>query len=103
VSELDPNNPPSAQQPAPLVDLNKTPAGHSFKLTVDRDETRGERSVRLGKEVALFVMAIVFVSLVIWLCVRTLLAAESSADDRKWAMSILTAATGGMIGYLVRR
>ncbi|MGH8032058.1 MAG: hypothetical protein ACREO8_06750 [Luteimonas sp.] len=83
------------------LDLEKLPANATLKI--EREETEGERRVRLSKDVVLFLVAIVFVAIMTWLCVRTLLDPAGSSDDRKWAMSLLTGATGGLIGYLVRK
>ena len=85
------------------IDLNTPPPNHQFKVSVEREETAGERKVRLFKDLALFMVALVFVSLVVWLCYATLTAGSASADEKKWAMSVLSAATGGIIGCLVRR
>ena len=70
---------------------------------MEREETRGERFVRLFKDVALFVVALSFVILIVWLCYSTLVASTASAEEKKWAMSVLSAATGGIIGYLLRK
>jgi hypothetical protein len=85
------------------IDLNKPPPNHKFNVSVEREETDGERKVRLFKDVALFVVALLFVSLVVWLCYSTLTSTSASADEKKWAMSVLSAAAGGIIGYLVRK
>ena len=85
------------------IDLNTPPPGHKFNVSVEREESEGDRKVRLFKDVALFVVALLFVSLVAWLCFSTLTSATASADEKKWAMSVLSAATGGIIGYLVRK
>ncbi len=85
------------------LDLNQPPPNHHFSVSVEREETDIERNVRLFKEVALFIVAIGFVVLMVWLCYSTLVSANTSADEKKWAMSVLSAATGGIIGYLVRK
>jgi uncharacterized membrane protein YobD (UPF0266 family) len=48
-------------------------------------------------------MALVFVGMVAVLCYNTVTSAVATADEKKWAMSVLSAATGGIIGYLIRR
>jgi hypothetical protein len=53
------------------IDLNAPPPNHKFRVSVEREETEGERKVRLFKDVALFVVALLFVSLVVWLCFST--------------------------------
>jgi len=85
------------------IDLNSPPPNHKFSVTIDREETGADRRVRLFKDVALFLVAVSFVVLIAWLCYSTLLSTTATADEKKWAMSVLSAATGGIIGYLVRK
>lgn len=85
------------------IDLNSPPPNHKYSVSVEREETAGERRVRLFKDVALFSVAIGFVVLIVGLCVSTLSSAAATAEEKKWAMSVLSAATGGIIGYLVRK
>ena len=85
------------------IDLNAPPPNHKFSVSVEREETAGERHVRLFKDVALFLVGIGFVILIAWLCYSTLTSPVSSAEEKKWAMSLLSAAAGGIVGYLVRR
>lgn len=85
------------------IDLNSPPPNQTFNVSVEPEETAGERGVRLFKDVALFVVAIGFVTLVVWLCYATLLSSAATAEEKKWAMSVLSAATGGIVGYLVRK
>lgn len=85
------------------IDLNSPPPNHKFSVSVEREETTGERRVRLFKDVALFLVAIAFVVLITWLCYSTLFAPNATVEEKKWAMSVLSAAAGGIIGYLVRK
>ena len=85
------------------IDLNNPPPNHKFSVTVEREETSGERRVRLFKDIALFVVALAFVMLIAWLCYSTLTSPNASAEEKKWAMSIISAAAGGIIGYLIRK
>lgn len=85
------------------IDLNAPPPNHKFSVSVEREETAGERKVRLFKDVSLFLVAIVFVVLIAWLCFSTLLSPGATAEEKKWAMSVLSAAAGGIIGYLIRK
>lgn len=85
------------------IDLNSPPPNHKFSVSIDREETEGELRVRLFKDVALFVVALAFVVLIAWLCVSTLLSVAATAEEKKWAMSVISAAAGGVIGYLVRK
>jgi hypothetical protein len=85
------------------IDLNSPPPGHKFNISVERDETDGERKVRLFKDVALFVVALIFVSIIVWYCFHTLILADASPDAKRWAQSVLSAAVGGLSGYLIKK
>jgi hypothetical protein len=85
------------------LDLDNPPPNHHYRIAVEREETSGERQVRLIKDLALFAVALGFVVLIAWLCVQTVISPTASPDEKKWAMSVLSAATGGVIGYLIRR
>ncbi len=85
------------------LDFSAPPPNHKFNISVEREETRPEQAVRLFKDVALFCVALGFVLLMVVLCYRTLSSTNASAEEKKWAMSVLSAATGGILGYLIRR
>lgn len=85
------------------IDLNSPPPNHNYRVSIEREETIGERRVRLFKDVALFIVALAFVIVIAWLCYSTLTSAAATADEKKWAMSVLSAAAGGIVGYLIRR
>lgn len=85
------------------IDLSRPPEGHSYKIAVEREETVAERRVRLGKDIALFAVALGFVVVIFLLCVATLRSDGASVDEKKWAMSVLAAAAGGLVGYLVKK
>lgn len=85
------------------LDLNTPPPNHTFSVSIERDETDGERRVGLFKDVALLVVAIGFAVLIVWLCVSTLSSSTASVEEKKWAMSVISAAAGGVIGYLIRK
>lgn len=55
---------------------------------------RRRGKVRLFKDVAPFVVASALVGAVLWLCVRTLQSSGASADEKRWARSVLSAAVG---------
>ena len=85
------------------IDFSDPPANHSWNVKLDRDETDWERGVRLFKDVVLFLSALGFVLLVGWLCYGTLTSPTASPDEKKWAMSIISATAGGLVGYLIRK
>ena len=86
-----------------MIDLNSPPPNHKYSVSVEREETAGERHVRLFKDVALFVVALGFVVLIVAVCYSTVSSPAASSEEKKWAMSVLSAAAGGLIGYLVRK
>lgn len=85
------------------LDLNNPPPNHRYTVKVDPEETAGERQVRLTKDLLVFLLAIGFVIVVAAICVMTVVNQDSGQEEKKWAMSILSAATGGLVGYLVRK
>ena len=85
------------------LDLNAPPPGQNLKVTIEPEEHPWDRGVRLAKDVPLFLTAPGLVGIIVWLAVATLQGAEATEEEKKWAMSILTAAAGGIIGYLLKR
>jgi cytochrome c biogenesis protein CcdA len=85
------------------IDLNSPPPGHKFNISVERDETEGERKVRLFKDVVLFVVAIIFMLIIFGYCFHTLFSLDTSPDAKRWAQSVLSAVIGGLSGYLIKR
>ncbi len=86
-----------------VLDIKGTPPGHSYTTKVEPQETVADRNVRLFKDVVLFLVAVGFVLLIVGLCVRSLLSPTTQPEEKKWAMSILTAAAAGLTGYLVKK
>ena len=85
------------------IDLDSPPPNHKYSVSIEREETPWELYVRLFKDVALFLVAVGFVVLIVRLCYETLSSSAASAEEKKWAMSVLSAATGGIVGYLLRK
>ncbi len=85
------------------IDLNRPPVGHNYSVSIDKEESSAEMYVRLFKELVVFMLAIAFVVIIAWLCLSTLQDAQATLEAKKWAMSILSAATGGIIGYLLKK
>ena len=85
------------------IDLNKPPPEHNYSIKVDPKETDGDRKVRLFKDVTLFLVAIGFVVLLAVLSYGTLASNTATPEEKKWAMSIISGAAGGIIGYLIRK
>ncbi|QDA36073.1 hypothetical protein E4191_18255 (plasmid) [Paracoccus liaowanqingii] len=86
-----------------LIDLSNPAAGHNYKVSVQPDESRAERNIRLFKDVVLFLSAIAFIGFIAWFCIVTLITPGQPPESQRWAQSVLSAAAGGLTGYLIRR
>jgi hypothetical protein len=85
------------------IDLNNLPPNSSYKVSVDSSETNAEQKTRLVKEMLLFCLAILFVSGIYWLAFSAVTNPATPPEEKKWAMSMLSAGASGLIGYLVKR
>lgn len=65
------------------IDLDKPLVGHEYKLKVEPKETGADRNVRLFKDLALFLAALSFVAIIIYMCVVTLISSTSTQDEKK--------------------
>ncbi|OHE80683.1 MAG: hypothetical protein A2X76_01445 [Lysobacterales bacterium GWF1_69_6] len=83
------------------LDLNNLPPRTEISVKVEKEESDGDRKVRLAKELSLFGFALLAGLALLVLCFLTVLSASASADEKKWAMSGLTAILGGVTGYLL--
>ncbi len=66
-----------------IIDFDKPPPDHKFSVSIERVETAADRRVRLFKDIVLFLAALGFVSLVVWLCYQTLASAAASPEEKK--------------------
>ena len=87
----------------PTYDLNATPPGHTYSVTVKPGETQKDAWARVIKDFILFLCSIGFVGALAWFCYETMRSQSASADEKKWAMSFFTGTAGGLIGYLVKK
>ena len=83
------------------LDLSAPPRNHTYTVSLCPDEKKGDRFVRLAKEIGLVGLAAGFVILFGWICVQALFSTHSTAEEKKWAMSTFTAISGGLVGYLI--
>lgn len=88
-----------------MTDLNlgSLPPNHNVRLVMTRDETGAAQTVRLIKDLGVFLLAAAFVGGIYWLAYETVTSATAGVDEKKWAMSILSAGAAGLVGYLVRK
>ena len=83
------------------LDLSAPPQNHTYTVSLSPEEKHSDRFVRLAKEIILVALAAGSVILIGWICVHTLFSAQATAEEKKWAMSTVTAISGGLIGYLI--
>jgi hypothetical protein len=83
------------------LDLSAPPRNHTYTVSLCPDEKKGDRFVRLAKEIVLVGLAAGFVVLIGWICFQTLFSMQATAEEKKWAMSTITAISGGLVGYLI--
>jgi hypothetical protein len=81
------------------LDFGDLPAGHRYTVKLDPEEADGERRVRLANDMLVFLLAVGSVIVIAAICVMTVLNPAAGQEEKKWAMSIRSAATGGLVGY----
>lgn len=84
-------------------DVNNPPPGRGYKVSLDKDETVEERWPRLIKDGLLFIAALALAGVVIGICIAVVLNASAMPEDRRWAMAVVSAAIGAILGYLLKR
>jgi hypothetical protein len=87
----------------PTIDLNAAPAGHIYSVSVKPGETEKDAWARIIKDLVLFFCSIAFIGALAWFCYETMRSSTASAEEKKWSMSLLSLAAGGLIGYLVKK
>jgi heme A synthase len=96
------------------IDLNDLVNNPTHQLSIVPREEPVERSARLEIEkadaahkrqidFALHIAAFVVVSVALCLCVWAIVRAEATAEDKKWATTLLTAIVTGFVGYVTGR
>ena len=89
-----------------VLDLSKpAPAGHEYTVKLDPKETTGDALVRHFKDLVMFVLAVTFVVAIVWYLYDSVFkeGRTPSADDKRWAQSVLTAILAGLVGYMVKK
>ena len=84
------------------LDLSAPPQNHTYAVSLCPEEKNSDSFVRLAKEIILVMLAAGFVILIGWICVQTLFSTQATAEEKKWAMSTISAISGGLVGYLVQ-
>lgn len=87
---------------------------HKLKLELVSEEHAEERGARLDqqsaeakfkrmRDVALLVVAVLFIMALGTSCLAISVSHETTAEDKKWAWSMLTLITGAVLGFLFGR
>ena len=84
-------------------DLSATPPGHTYTATVKPEETSRDAWARVIKDFVLFFAALAFLGVLALICFNTVQSQVATAEEKKWAMSFLTGAAGGLVGYLIKK
>ena len=96
------------------IDLNDLANRPDHQLSIVPREEPTEREARLEIEkadavhkrridFALHLAAFVVVGVALCLCVWAIIRADATADERKWATTLLTAIVTGFVGYVTGR
>lgn len=99
---------------AEKVDLNAIIANSNYVLNADNVERielmnariareNRESKIQQGKDIAVFICAIVIVGTLFVISVYVFLDTTFSADDRKWAAAGLTSIATGFIAFITGR
>lgn len=85
------------------LDFDKVPDGHELTVKVEKSESEGDARLRRTREIVLMLCAVAGAGVFLWICYQTVTNPLSSADDKKWATSIITAVVGALVGALVKK
>jgi heme A synthase len=72
------------------------PAERDARLEIEKAEAAHRRRI----DFALHIAAFVVVSVALCLCVWAIVRANSTAEDKRWATTLLTAIVTGFVGYV---
>ncbi len=102
----------SGSDPRPVTDLGVLARDARYELTRKAAEGEEEGTARLQREgwehkvkplkdVALFLAALLGAVVIVYYCLTVLNDPAAREDTQKWAMSILSGAVSGIVGYLL--
>ncbi len=97
--------------PSDKIDLNELADKPDHQLTIKPREDPAERDSRLRieeanaahqlkKDFALNILACVVILVALGLCVWSIVRASSTEEDRRWAVTLLTAIVSALLGYV---
>lgn len=86
-----------------IIDLNQKPEGHEVSVSIQKEISKAEKGVALFKEVVTFLLCVGLAISAFVYCAGIVTDDTSSDDAKRFAMSILSGAIGGIVGYLLKK
>ena len=87
-----------------VINLGPAPAeGRAVTVKIEPAEKAWDGRVRLVKDFIFFLFSIGVALVFLWICYQTLMSPAASPEEKKWAMSGLTALAGGLVGYWAKK
>lgn len=86
------------------LDLNEPADGHKMDVKITPIESVGERRIRMVKDVVVFLLAVIAcTSIVIYASYTAAFDGSAAEGAKRWAMSIVSASAGGLLGFLLKK
>lgn len=79
------------------------PEDHELRSAIGPREPMADATARRIRELSLFFVSVLVLLTLVGFSIVTLLDACAPQEDRWWATSTLTAAFGGILGWLIKR
>jgi hypothetical protein len=83
------------------LNLGAVTETHDVKVVINSRPDPADARVQRGKDIALFVVALSLISVLAGYCLYLVIFEVGSADQIRWAQSLLAAVAGGLLGYLL--
>lgn len=86
------------------LDLNEPADGHKMDVKITPIESVGERRIRMIKDIVVFSLAVIACTAIVFYASYTAaFDVTASEGTKRWAMSIVSAAAGGLLGFLLKK
>lgn len=86
------------------IDLSEPADGHKMDVKITPIESVGERRIRLVKDVVVFSLAVIAcAAIVIYASYTAAFDGSAGEGTKRWAMSIVSASAGGLLGFLLKK
>jgi len=94
------------------IDLNDLANRHQLSIVPREEPDQRDSRIRIEeasaahgrrKDLLLLTSALVVIGVALCLCVWAIVREDSTTEDKKWAVPLLTAIVTGLLGYVVGR